>query len=95
MGQQWPRRRSSGIATTGDEIFDHTIGPNLISWADPGSWTDVGGSRKRSRPGLGKFLFKVGGRPGIPVALKLTSVEKSLHDTNKRWTISNTGEEDN
>ncbi|WP_375141452.1 helicase HerA domain-containing protein [Arthrobacter sp. STN4] len=57
----------------------------LISWADPGSWTDVGGSRKRVRPGLGKFLFKVGGRPGIPVALKLTSVEKSLHDTNKRW----------
>jgi hypothetical protein len=57
----------------------------LISWADPGSWTDVGGSRKRVRPGLGKFLFKVGGRPGIPVALKLTSVEESLHDTNKRW----------
>jgi hypothetical protein len=57
----------------------------LISWADPGSWTDVGGSRKRVRPGLGKFLFKVGGRPGVPVALKLTSVEESLHDTNKRW----------
>lgn len=60
----------------------------LISWADPGSWTDVGGSRKRVRPGLGKFLFKVGGRPGIPVALKLTSVEEKLHDTNKRWTIN-------
>ncbi|MGT2464145.1 ATP/GTP-binding protein [Sinomonas atrocyanea] len=57
----------------------------LISWADPGSWTDVGGNRKRVRPGLGKFLFKVGGRPGVPVALKLTSVEESLHDTNKRW----------
>ncbi|MEZ2390621.1 ATP/GTP-binding protein [bacterium RCC_150] len=64
----------------------------LISWADPGSWTDVGGSRKRVRPGLGKFLFKVGGRPGVPVALKLTSVEESLHDTNKRWhTNSGTG----
>ncbi|MFE4542417.1 ATP/GTP-binding protein [Arthrobacter sp. NPDC056727] len=60
----------------------------LISWADPGSWTDVGGSRKRVRPGLGKFLFKVGGRPGIPVALKLTSVEERLHDTNKRWTLN-------
>ncbi|MDR6623613.1 ATP/GTP-binding protein [Sinomonas atrocyanea] len=59
----------------------------LISWADPGSWTDVGGSRKRVRPGLGKFLFKVGGRPGVPVALKLTSVEESLHDTNKRWHV--------
>jgi hypothetical protein len=57
----------------------------LTSWADPGSWTDVGGNRRRVRPGLGKFLFKVGGRPGIPVALKLTSVEESLHDTNKRW----------
>ncbi|MEV4991614.1 ATP/GTP-binding protein [Pseudarthrobacter sp. LMD1-1-1.1] len=67
----------------------------LISWADPGSWTDTGGSRKRVRPGLGKFLFKVGGRPGIPVALKLTSVEKRLHDTNKRWTIGNNGEGQN
>lgn len=67
----------------------------LISWADPGSWTDVGGSRKRVRPGLGKFLFKVGGRPGIPVALKLTSVEERLHDTNKRWTIGTNGEGQN
>jgi hypothetical protein len=67
----------------------------LISWADPGSWTDVGGSRKRVRPGLGKFLFKVGGRPGIPVALKLTSVEKSLHDTNKRWTKIRSAEGEN
>jgi len=67
----------------------------LISWADPGSWTDVGGSRKRVRPGLGKFLFKVGGRPGVPVALKLTSVEERLHDTNKRWSINRDGEGEN
>ncbi|WNZ02960.1 ATP/GTP-binding protein [Paenarthrobacter ureafaciens] len=67
----------------------------LISWADPGSWTDVGGSRKRVRPGLGKFLFKVGGRPGVPVALKLTSVEERLHDTNKRWRISANPVEEN
>ncbi len=38
----------------------------LISWADPGTWTGVGGSRKPVRPDLGQFLFKVGGHPGSP-----------------------------
>jgi hypothetical protein len=32
-----------------------------------------------------KFLIKVGGRPGIPVQIGLTSIEASLNDTNKRW----------
>ena len=35
-------------------------------------------------PGRGKFLIKVGGRPGIPVHVALTSVEDGLNDTNKR-----------
>ena len=36
-------------------------------------------------PGRGKFLVKVGGRPGIPVHVGLTHVERGLNDTNKRW----------
>ena len=36
-------------------------------------------------PGRGKFLVKVGGRPGIPVNVQLTQVELSLHDTNRLW----------
>jgi hypothetical protein len=37
------------------------------------------------RPGRGDFLIKVGGRPGIPVHVALTSTELALNDTNKRW----------
>ncbi len=38
-------------------------------------------------PGRGKFLIKVGGRPGIPVQIGLTSIEKNdgLNDTDTRW----------
>jgi hypothetical protein len=50
---------------------------NLISWQDPPDWD--------SRGGRGKFLIKVGGRPGIPVRIGLTSIEAKLNDTNKRW----------
>ncbi|WP_041684457.1 hypothetical protein [Renibacterium salmoninarum] len=56
----------------------------LVSWADPGSWTGTG---KAARPGLGKFLIKVGGRPGIPTQLHLTQVEADLNDTNKKWVM--------
>ncbi len=35
----------------------------------------------------GNFLIKVGGRPGIPVQIGLTSIEKTdgLNDTDTRW----------
>ncbi|MFE1400363.1 ATP/GTP-binding protein [Nocardiopsis dassonvillei] len=56
----------------------------LIGWQDPPAWDSVGG-REAAPPGRGKFLVKVGGRPGIPVQVHLTSVEKSIHDTNKLW----------
>lgn len=42
--------------------------------------------RPRSRaPGRGKFVVKVGGRPGIPVDVQLTATELSINDTNKLW----------
>jgi hypothetical protein len=55
----------------------------LISWQDPPAWDSRGGDVEP--PGRGKFLIKVGGRPGIPVHIGLTSIEASLNDTNKRW----------
>jgi len=36
-------------------------------------------------PGRGNFLVKVGGRPGIPVYVALTTIELNLNDTNKLW----------
>lgn len=35
--------------------------------------------------GRGKFLLKLGQAPGIPVQMKLTSVEDDISDTNTRW----------
>ena len=62
----------------------------LVSWADPGSWSRIMRRRKRSgaprkAPGVGKFMIKVGGRPGISTEVKLTQVEIELNNTNKRW----------
>jgi hypothetical protein len=62
----------------------------LVSWADPGSWSRIMRRRKRSgaprkAPGVGKFMIKVGGRPGISTEVKLTQVEIALNNTNKRW----------
>lgn len=56
----------------------------LIGWSAPPSWDTTAG-RDAEPPGRGKFLVKVGGRPGIPFQVVLTDVEKSVHDTNKRW----------
>lgn len=55
----------------------------VVSWKTPPGWdTD---SRAAEPPGMGKFLIKVGGRPGIPVQVVLTSAELEVNNTNKRW----------
>lgn len=56
----------------------------LIGWQDPPAWDSATG-RESEPPGRGKFLVKVGGRPGIPVNVQLTSTELSINDTNKLW----------
>ena len=56
----------------------------LVGWQDPPAWDSVAG-RETAPPGRGNFLVKVGGRPGIPVHVALTAVERSLNDTNKLW----------
>ena len=56
----------------------------LVSWQDPPAWDPDAGA-EADPPGLGNFLVKVGGRPGIPIHVHLTDVEQALNDTNKLW----------
>ena len=53
-------------------------------------WSAEGGvnpetSQAASPPGLGKFLLKVGKKPGIPFRVQLTTAELLVNDTNKAW----------
>jgi hypothetical protein len=48
----------------------------VSSWAAPESWT-VGAVH----PGRGKYLIKVGDRPGLPIAMSLVGDEHVLYDT--------------
>jgi hypothetical protein len=55
----------------------------LVGWQDPPAWEPVGPGS--GPPGRGRFLVKVGGRPGIPVQVVLTELEREINDTDKRW----------
>jgi hypothetical protein len=54
----------------------------VLSWSSPPSWS---GNELGPPVGLGNFLVKVGSRPGIPVHLEPTDIEKQLGNTNFRW----------
>ncbi|HSA50268.1 MAG TPA: ATP/GTP-binding protein [Yinghuangia sp.] len=56
----------------------------IVDWSTPPSW-DLAGTTKAQPPGLGKFMVKVGGRPGIPLVVRLTQAELAINDTNRRW----------
>jgi hypothetical protein len=56
----------------------------LQGWQDPPAWDPVNG-KEADPPGRGKFLIKVGGRPGIPFSVELTDAERHVNDTNKLW----------
>ena len=56
----------------------------ITDWASPPSW-DPESNKEAPPPGLGKFLVKVGGRPGVPLEAVMSATELALHDTNKRW----------
>ncbi|MGY1438578.1 ATP/GTP-binding protein [Streptomyces reniochalinae] len=55
----------------------------VSSWSSPPGWA-VTGDREEP-PGRGRFLIKVGGRPGLPIKVAITDTERRLHDTNIRW----------
>ncbi|MBY8342451.1 ATP/GTP-binding protein [Streptomyces sp. KC 17012] len=56
----------------------------VSSWSSPPGWGVSGGHEEP--PGRGRFLIKVGGRPGIPIKVAITDAERRLHNTNTRWT---------
>ena len=58
----------------------------LAGWQSPPSWDAHPGDQPP--PGRGKFLVKVGGRPGIPVEVVLTDAEKALSMSGTRWTAT-------
>lgn len=58
----------------------------ITAWNSPPGW-DAATGQEGAPPGRGKFLIKVGGRPGIPVQVRLTSVELDVNDTNQRWHV--------
>ncbi|MFD8231720.1 ATP/GTP-binding protein [Streptomyces sp. NPDC059696] len=58
----------------------------VSSWSSPPGW-GVSGEHEEP-PGRGRFLIKVGGRPGIPIKVAITDAERRLHDTNTRWTAN-------
>lgn len=65
----------------------------VSSWSSPPGW--AGHGAREEPPGRGRFLIKVGGRPGIPIQATITSTERRLHDTNKRWeTGEHTGDQE-
>lgn len=74
---EMPMLRSAVPFSTAEETM-------LVGWQDPPAWDSRNG-QEAEPPGRGHFLIKVGGKPGIPVRVWLTSVETSLNDTNKRW----------
>jgi hypothetical protein len=55
----------------------------VSSWSSPPGWAQNGSNEEP--PGRGRFLIKVGGRPGIPIRVAITDTERHLHDTNTRW----------
>ncbi|MFI6661395.1 ATP/GTP-binding protein [Streptomyces sp. NPDC050523] len=59
----------------------------VSSWSSPPGWAAHG--EREEPPGRGRFLIKVGGRPGIPIKVAITDTESRLHDTNLRWAAAN------
>jgi hypothetical protein len=58
----------------------------LAGWQSPPSWDAHPGDQPP--PGRGKFLVKVGARPGIPVDVVLTDAERALSMSGTRWTTT-------
>lgn len=81
---RWP----AGLGDAAADLCDSPLPPGAAETHLLAGPARVGLTRSRRRtPDRGKFLIKVGGRPGIPVQIGLTSIEKTdgLNDTDTRW----------
>lgn len=56
----------------------------LKSWQIPEEWDPHTGQAAEA-PGIGKFLIKIAGKPGIPLKVGLTPIEKDPTNTDQRW----------
>ncbi|MFF4492584.1 ATP/GTP-binding protein [Streptomyces sp. NPDC001546] len=79
----------AGLPRTEMEELGKVIGMSeremdlVSSWSSPPGWANP--TANSEPPGRGRFLIKVGGRPGIPIKVAITETEKTLHNTNTRW----------
>ncbi|MDP9793431.1 hypothetical protein J2S43_001943 [Catenuloplanes nepalensis] len=79
----------AGLPKSEMEDLGRTVGLSrreielVSSWSSPPGWAATGVNDEP--PGRGRFLIKVGGRPGIPIRMTITDAERLLHDTNTRW----------
>lgn len=55
----------------------------IDSWADDSTFVDP--SIEAEPPGRGKFLLKLGTKPGVPFRVMLSPLELDLNDTERRW----------
>lgn len=60
-------------------------------------WSAEGGvnpdtNRAAAPPGLGKFILKIGKKPGVPFRTVLTAPEQHVNDTNQAWFTTSPGD---
>jgi hypothetical protein len=71
-----------------EEVFALTRSEQdmLTDWAQAGEVNPDTGAVGVPR-GRGKFLLKVGKKPGVPFSVELTPIERqtAIHDTNQAW----------
>lgn len=56
----------------------------VTDWSSEAEVDPISG-QTASPPGRGKFLLKIGKRPGTPFEVQLTDVERDVNDTNRAW----------
>lgn len=84
-----PRREIRGDGASGglSSVLHFTQAEEdlVAGWSTPPTWTSSSRQGAAAPPGRGKFLIKVGERPGIPVQTQLTRRELEVGDTNRIW----------